>query len=179
MKKTKQIKIDKKTLTDYIKKSAKGKLHSERYVFETYRYSLEKLSIKPYKITKKNKDGSLTNYGISRRGHRYCERIYTFKDYDKIEKVFKKAKKESKAGKILVTGKAFYYDGIYYKKTKKLKGVRGTIQLYNIGDKTKRTIKGKKEYYTTSHTDILHDLVEFAIRYNIVFDNNLIKGLII
>ena len=160
---SKKILLEKKVSP---KKKKPIKLHKERFVLEVHGYNRTKVVGKAFKVEHYNKDGSYSRWGVSRKHHRFSERIYVFDSYNKIDKVFNRAKRLSSAERI-TTMKSFYYQGRFDKATKKVTGIKATSQTYNVGKKLKKVAKKKPKFFTTDVNEIKKALLLFATDYSI------------
>jgi len=155
----------KKNLQKKSSKKLPVKKKDFRIAFTVTIYDKKKTNQKKWIKSKTNKDGSLTRYGVTRKGHRFKEKIYSFKKSEskKFKKVFEKAKKAHKFNKNTVTSKTQYYTGKFDKKTKFISGEKSKAVIENISYKRKFK-KGKKVFINvvdfTELLDLLDDILE-------------------
>ncbi len=147
---------------------SKKKVEKIKTIIEISNYQKKKVNISKFTVTKVNKDGTITKWGVSRNGHRFKQKTVLVSTEKQIEKLFNEAKKEKDFRKNNITMKVKNYTGKYIKKSGKVVGGRiAGVQFFNIDKKGSRTIKGKKYIYTNNVSEVINSLKLRSEEYKI------------
>lgn len=99
----------------------------------------------------KNKDKSISRWGISKQGHKFYEKVLVNPKEKTVKKVFNDFKKQKNRKTNNVTAKIYRYTGRYIAKTRHISGITYASYYFNIDKiKERKDKNGLLTVYTTN-----------------------------
>lgn len=144
------------------------KIPNEKLGVQISEYYPSKRKVSKFTINHLNKDGTFSQYGVTRKGERFKTKFYpNIKTEKQLNKIFEKAKNKA-SSKYNITMKTFFYQGRINKKNLWVtKGKKTQTDYFDI-KKVSKIKKGKKTIlYTNKVSEVINAIESKREDYNI------------